>query len=237
MNGASSLYLDKCQNVGGSRDFVEREAGGPTGSCQGQCVPFPRAPLSCGPGSHFLWSWIPLNSMYFSLVPVLLSFIPNHFSPSPPTPSRSRPPKPAVQSSVSTLPCPVHRVHQLLLSPFLQCSLSKVPGDLWFLNLVDSSCRHSFHKYLLRPHCVLSTLPATWDPSEKIILRPLPLCSPRAGPRLTGPPRSALPLAAWGEGGGTLLLFSLLSPPIPRPWAAALFSLGLMTPPSTPLPG
>lgn len=116
-----------------------------------------RASASPPPGTPLLWSWIslpeeiPLDLKYFSLVPPLLSFIPNHFSPSPPTRSRSRPPRPAVQSSVSTLPWPVHHVHQLLLSPFLQCSISKVPRDLWFLNLVDSSCRHSFHKYLLRP--------------------------------------------------------------------------------------
>lgn len=110
--------------------------------------------------------------------------------------------------------------------------ISKVPRDLWFLNLVDSSCRHSFHKYLLRSHCVLSTLPATWDPSEKIILRPLPLCSPHAGPRLAGPPWSAPPLAAWGEGEmeDSDCSFSVFSPRLPRPWAVALFSLGLMTP-------
>lgn len=109
--------------------------------------PLRPAPLPCVPGSHFLWSWISLDLMYFSLVPLLLSFIPSHFSLSPPTPSRSRPPKLAVQSLVSILPCPVHHVHQLLLSPFLQCSLSKVPRHLWFLNQEDSSFHHSFHKY------------------------------------------------------------------------------------------
>lgn len=85
MNGASSLYLDKCQNVRGSRDLVEWEAGGPTGELPGPVLPLPL-------GTPLLWSWIslpeeiPLDLKYFSVVPPLLSFIPTHFSPSPSTP-------------------------------------------------------------------------------------------------------------------------------------------------------
>lgn len=36
---------------------------------------------------------------------------------------------------------------------------------------------------------MLSTIPATWSPSEKKVLRPLPLCSPYISPRLAGSPQ------------------------------------------------
>lgn len=172
-------------------------------AAQDQCFPW-GTPLLCAWISLPKETQIPLHVVSSCLILPLFFCISNPFSllwsschtetqasPDPPwfpTPSSSWPPPQAVQPLVSPLPLLVHHVHRFLLPPFLHRLLSRVPGDLWFPNVIDCLCGHSFHRYVLKPYCVLSTITAIRK--KKIKNDHCPCVAPMSVPGWLDPPQS-----------------------------------------------
>ena len=190
----------------------------------------PQPPLFCGPGSHFL-KRSPLSRCIPSSSPVFC--VSSHFS-SLHSGLRTLPSLPDLLATGTSGPDPspllslfhAHPTQQPLPPPFLQhftfTTFYSANNDFMTFpssNRIDSSCTHSFSKYLLGSQSVLSTVPAALDPSEGKKLRPLP-------------PAARISIPGW------LVLPGAQTPPdalSPGCYSSCL-SFGSFSAPSLPLP-